>query len=56
VYEHNEYVRVVSGVHVGDSGSLVTVLSTDPEPRYILEAESGRDIEVLQSEIVRVDL
>jgi hypothetical protein len=54
VYAHNDCVRVVSGPHTGDSGSLVTVLSVDPEPKYILEAESGRDIEVLQSQIERV--
>jgi hypothetical protein len=55
-YAHNEYVRVVFGPHAGDSGSLVTVLATLPEPKYILEADSGRDIEVFQSEIARVEL
>ncbi|MFT3758960.1 hypothetical protein [Thauera sp.] len=50
---HNDYVRVVSGSHVGATGSLVTVLSLQPEPRFVLELESGFDIEVHQSEIQR---
>lgn len=52
---HNDYVRVVAGEHAGAAGSLVTVLSLEPEPRFILEAEGGRDIEVVQSEIERVE-
>ena len=55
-HSHNDYVRVVAGPHAGDAGSLVTVISVEPEPRFILEAESGHDIEVAQSEIERVDL
>jgi hypothetical protein len=54
-YFHNDYVRVVSGRYAGDAGSLVTVLSLQPEPLFVLEAESGQDVEVLQSEIHRVE-
>lgn len=53
---HNDYVRVVAGPHAGASGSLVTVLSLQPEPRFVLELESGFDVEVLQSEIQREDV
>ena len=52
---HNDYVRVISGLHCGAAGSLVTVLSLQPEPRFIVELESGFDVEVLQSEIQRED-
>lgn len=52
---HNDYVHVVSGPHAGSSGSLVTVLSLQPEPRFVLELESGFDVEVYQSEIKRAD-
>lgn len=48
---HNDYVRVVAGTHAGATGSLVTVLSIQPEPRFVLELDSGFDVEVLQSEI-----
>jgi len=50
-YWHNDYVRVVAGTHKGAAGSLVTVLSLEPEPRFVLELESGFDVEVSQSEI-----
>lgn len=53
---HNDYVRVVTGPHAGSAGSLVTVLSLQPEPRFVLELESGFDVEVLQSEIQREDV
>jgi hypothetical protein len=53
-FEHNDYVQIVRGEHAGQRGSLVTVLTLSPEPRFILELETGHDIEVLQSEIERV--
>jgi transcription elongation factor len=54
-FQHNDYVRVIAGAHAGKTGSLVTVLRVEPEPRYILELESGFDVEVLQSELQRAD-
>lgn len=53
-HSHNDLVRVVAGAHAGSMGSLVTVLTVSPEPRFVLELESGFDVEVLQSEIERV--
>ena len=50
-FEHNDYVRIVGGQHAGKYGSLVTVLTTTPEPRFIIELETGFDVEVLQSHI-----
>ncbi|MDO8311404.1 MAG: hypothetical protein Q7T25_05640 [Sideroxyarcus sp.] len=55
VYHHNDYVHVVAGPHSGSYGSLVTVLALLPEPRFVLELESGFDVEVLQSEIQSAD-
>jgi hypothetical protein len=52
-YWHDDYVRVIAGPYSGSSGSLVTVLSLPPKPRFLLELESGFDVEVLQSEIER---
>ena len=48
---HNDHVRIVAGPHAGASGSLVTVLALQPEPRFVLELETGLDVEVSQSEI-----
>jgi hypothetical protein len=47
-YGHNDYVHVVGGPRSGSTGSLVAVLSLKPEPRFILELESGFDVEVLR--------
>ena len=51
MYLHDDFVRVVAGAHQGASGSLVAVLTLEPEPRFVLEVESGFDVEVSQSEI-----
>ncbi len=48
---HNDYVRVVSGELEGSFGSLVTVLELEPEPLFVLELETGFDVNVRQSEI-----
>jgi len=50
-FKHNDCVRVVAGPYAGLRGSLVTVLQLEPEPRYVLELESGKDVEVIQSEL-----
>ena len=54
-YMHNEFVRVVSGPHTGVQGSLVCLVSLEPEPEFTLEAESGQDIKVNQSALARTD-
>ncbi len=51
VFECNDYVHIVGGPYSGKSGSLVTVIALEPEPEFILELESGFDIEVRQSYI-----
>jgi hypothetical protein len=51
VYSHNDYVQIVNGAHAGKSGSLVTVLRLTPEPLFVVELESGFDVEVCQSQI-----
>ena len=52
-FEHNDYVKVIAGPHKGKFGSLVTVLSLLPEPEFILELDSGFDVQVLQSELAK---
>lgn len=52
-FEHNEYVRVVSGGSKGNKGSLVSILEIEDDPVFLLELESGLDVEVRQSEIER---
>lgn len=55
LFEHNDYVHIVGGPHSGNSGSLVTVISLEPEPKFTLELESGFDVEVMQSHIKHAD-
>lgn len=55
LFMHNDYVRVVSGKLIGCFGSLVTVVELEPEPLYVLELETGFDVEVRQSEIELVE-
>jgi hypothetical protein len=54
-FKHNEPVAVVSGPHAGEQGSLVSLIALEPEPEFTLEAESGQDIQVRQSNLVRAD-
>ena len=50
-FEHNAFVEIISGQHAGKAGSLVTVIELMPEPLFIVELESGFDVEVYQSQI-----
>jgi len=50
-FQHNNFVRITDGEHSGKSGSLVTVLILTPEPRFVVELESGHDVRVPQSEL-----
>ncbi len=48
-YYHNDHVRIIAGENKGAMGWLVAVLTLEPEPRYVVELESGHDVEVVQS-------
>jgi hypothetical protein len=50
-FRHNDFVRITAGKHAGKAGSLVTVLKLSPEPLFIVELESGYDVQVTQSEL-----
>jgi len=54
-FQHNDRVRIASGEHLGKIGWLVTVLQLEPEPKYVVELESGHDAKVLQSELRKED-
>jgi hypothetical protein len=48
-FRHKSRVRVMGGQHAGSTGNLVSLIALEPEALYILEADSGEDIEVAQS-------
>ncbi len=54
-FMHNEPVVVASGPHAGEKGSLVSLVSLEPEPEFTLEADSGQDIQIHQSNLARTD-
>jgi hypothetical protein len=54
-FKHNDPVAVVSGPHAGEQGSLVSLVALEPEPEFTLEADSGQDIQVRQSDLARAD-
>lgn len=54
-FKHNELVAVVSGPHAGEQGTLVSLITLEPEPEFTLEAQSCQDIQVRQSNLVRTD-
>ena len=55
-YSHNDFVEVVSGPYRGEQGSLVALVNLTPEPEFILESDSGQELHLLQSSIVRADV
>jgi hypothetical protein len=54
-FEHNDYVQVTSGPYTGERGSLVCLLTLGIDPCFVLESESGQDLEVLQSQLKLVE-
>ena len=49
--QHNDYVKVVSGAHVGDAGSVVSVEELGSDPEFVVELESGKDARIRQSNL-----
>lgn len=47
--QHNDYVKVVRGQYAPDAGSVVSIWSLGRDPVYLIELESGKDQQILQS-------
>jgi hypothetical protein len=54
-YEHNALVEVCAGNHMGQRGSLVALIEATPDPLYLVELESGQDVQLSQSALHRSD-
>ena len=48
-YQHNDYVKVISGPHSGDTGSLISIEELGTDPLYLVELESQQDATIRQS-------
>jgi uncharacterized membrane protein len=44
-------VRIKSGNHAGDTARIVSFVSTDPEPSYIIKLKNGENIKAVESEL-----
>jgi hypothetical protein len=47
----NHPVHVTGGPYAGASGSVVSLLTLDPEPGYLVELGTGGDVELSQSQL-----
>ncbi|CAA0113747.1 Uncharacterised protein [Halioglobus japonicus] len=48
---HNSSVEVGSGEYAGEVGSIVSLVQLGENARYVVETNSGQDIEVAENEI-----
>ena len=48
----NAAVSILSGAHKGEAGSVISILSIEPQTKYLVELNSGMDIPVAESDLV----
>jgi hypothetical protein len=51
----NDSVAVIAGPDRGSGGSIISLISTDPEPAYLVELSTGKDAEISQSQLIGAD-
>jgi hypothetical protein len=54
-FRHNDYVRITSGSHAGNLGSLISVDELGADPLLLIELESGQDVKAPQSAVELVE-
>jgi hypothetical protein len=48
----NDSVLIKSGDYEGQSGSVISIISVEPMPIYLIElGETGQDVQIKQSEL-----
>jgi hypothetical protein len=47
----NDYVLILDKNHSGKNGSVISIVTMEPEATYLIELEDGRDVEINQSQI-----
>ena len=50
-FRENDAVRILEGEMTGEVGTVISLITRDPQPVYIVETCCGRDIMVQESEI-----
>ena len=51
----NDSVEVTGGPHSGATGAVVALRSLEPEPTYVVELDSGEDVELRQAELSAIE-
>jgi hypothetical protein len=51
-FKFNDAVRIKSGEHAGEMGSVVSLLAVEPMPTYVVELSlSGKSLTLTQSQL-----
>jgi hypothetical protein len=50
-FRENDAVRILEGEMTGETGTIIALISRDPQPVYIVETCCGRDLMVQESEL-----
>jgi hypothetical protein len=48
-YTINDPVELISGNNEGEKGSVISIIESEPEFKYLVELSTGKDIEIEQS-------
>ena len=54
-FAHDDLVEILAGEQAGNVGSLVGLVSCGDDPVYLVEIDSGFEVEVAQSGLKRAD-
>ncbi len=54
LFSLNDSVEVIGGPHKGDVGAIITITELAPDPEYLVENSNGKDLKVIQSNLVRI--
>jgi hypothetical protein len=54
-FAHDDLVTITRGEHAGNVGSLIRVEQLGDDPVYLVEIDSGFEVEVAQSGLQRAD-
>lgn len=50
----NTAVAILSGSHKGAQGSIISLLSLEPQTRYIVELSSGSEVQIDEGELAPI--
>ena len=49
----NASVSILRGPNEGERGSVISVLSVEPQPRYLVELSNGSDTQIDESDMAK---